>query len=255
MNINTLNAVQIEHKSNEVPFALYKNNLGNTPSYSARVISQGTCTVDDLACDIISSGIAGDFSKEKLLEAAALFRSAKIARILTGCTVDDGITRCWLSLSGTFNTQNDSYSTERHSLSLTSTVSSKVKDILQKVTPVIRRGNSIVPVITEVFDLETKGSEVLTRNGFLEIKGTNIAVQGQNEEVGLYFVNTEDESKNVKLGAEKLGRNTSGSLCCVVPSELEEGTYRLMIRTQSLSGKVLSKEIKECVSEQTFRIG
>ena len=156
MNINTLNAVQIEHKSNEVPFALYKNNLGNTPSYFARVISQGTCTVDDLACDIISSGIAGDFSKEKLLEAAALFRSAKIARILTGCTVDDGITRCWLSLSGTFNTQNDSYSTERHSLSLTSTVSSKVKDILQKVTPVIRRGNSIVPVITEVFDLETK---------------------------------------------------------------------------------------------------
>lgn len=111
MNINTLNAVQIEHKSNEVPFALYKNNLGNTPSYFARVISQGTCTVDDLACDIISSGIAGDFSKEKLLEAAALFRSAKIARILTGCTVDDGITRCWLSLSGTFNTQNDSYST------------------------------------------------------------------------------------------------------------------------------------------------
>ena len=110
-------------------------------------------------------------------------------------------------------------------------------------------------IITEVFDLETKGSEVLTRNGFLEIKGTNIAVQGQNEEVGLYFVNTEDESKNVKLGAEKLGRNTSGSLCGVVPSELEEGTYRLMIRTQSLSGKVLSKEIKECVSEQTFRIG
>ena len=63
MNINTLNTTAAEHKSNEVPFALYKNALsGKTAgSYYARVINQGTCTTEDLVCDIITAGLNKSF--------------------------------------------------------------------------------------------------------------------------------------------------------------------------------------------------
>lgn len=256
MNINTLSTAQIEHKSNEVPFALYKNNFssGKGASYYARLINQGTCSDEDLACDIIAAGLSSGLTKEKLLEVAALFRNAKIARLLTGCTVDDGVARCSLSLSGTFTSPGESYSPERHSVSLGCTASHKMKSVIKEVSPVIRQGNAILPVITEVLDLESKGSEVLTRGGFLEIKGMNLAVAGVNEDVGLYFVNTQDESKTVRLEADKIGRNSSKSLCCVVPTDLSEGTYKIMVRTQYLSGKSLVKDTRTCVFESEFRL-
>lgn len=256
MNLNTLNAAKIEHKSNEVPFALYKNNFksGKSQSYYARLISQGTCTDEDLACDIIAASLSSGLTKEKLLEIAALFRSAKIARLLTGCTVDDGITKCSLSLSGKFASQNESYSPERHTVSLSCNASSKLKPVIKEVTPVIRQGNSIFPVITEVLDLESKGSETLTRGGFLEIKGMNLVVAGGNDDVGLYFVETTDEAKTVKLGVDKIGRNCPSSLCCVVPAELSEGTYKIMLRTQFLCGKAFSKDTKECKFESEFTV-
>ena len=255
MNINTLSAAQVEHKSNEVPFALYKNNFADSePSYFARVINQGTCTDEDLACDIITAGLSGGLTKEKLLEVASLFRNARIARILTGCTVDDGITSCGLSLSGKFLSQNDTFSPERHAVSLGCRASTRLKPVLQSVTPVIRRGNVILPAITEVLDLESRGAQTLTRNGFLEVKGVNLTVTGDNEDVGLYFVCTEDDSKTVRLGTEKIGRNEPSTLCCVVPAELEEGTYRIMVRTQYLSGKNLSKETKAFTYGQELRV-
>lgn len=256
MNINTLNSVQIEHKSNEVPFALYKNNFNSAKgsSYFARVINQGTCTDEDLACDIIAAGLASGLSKERLLEIAALFRNAKIARLLTGCTVDDGVAKCYLGLSGAFLSQNDSYSPERHSVTLNCNASPKMKPIIKEVTPTIRQGNTILPAITEVHDLESGGSDTLTRNGFLEVKGANLAIAGKNEDVGLYFVNTEDESKTVRLGTDKIGRNDPSSLCCVVPSKLADGTYKIMIRTQFLSGKSLSKDTRAYVFESEFHV-
>lgn len=256
MNLNTLNAAKIEHKSNEVPFALYKNNFksGKSQSYYARLISQGTCTDEDLACDIIAASLSSGLTKEKLLEIAALFRIAKIARLLTGCTVDDGVTKCSLRLSGKFSSQNESYSSERHTVSLSCNASSKLKPIIKEVTPVIRQGNTIFPVITDVLDLESKSSDVLTRGGFLEIKGMNITIVGENEDVGLFFVNTADETKTVILSAEKMGRNSPSSLCCVVPAELSEGKYKIILRTQYVAGKALSKLTKEYEFESDFRI-
>ena len=256
MNINTLNAAKAEHKSNEVPFALYKNNFrsGKGSAYFARIINQGTCTDEDLACDIIAAGLASGLTKETLLEVAALFRNAKIARLLTDCTVDDGVTKCALGLSGTFISQNDPYSPERHSVTLKCNTSPKMKPIIKEVTPTLRQGNTILPTITEVHDLESGGSDTLTRSGFLEVKGANLTIAGENEDVGLYFVSTEDESKTVRLGADKIGRNNPSSLCCVVPSELVAGTYKIMIRTQHLSGKTLAKDTREYVFEGEFQL-
>ena len=255
MNINTLNSTDAEHKSNEVPFALYKNSLNGkaADSYYARVINQGTCTTEDLVCDIITAGLNKSYSKEELLSIATLLRNAKLARILSGCCVDDGFSRSSLRLSGVFRSKNDSYSSERHALSVACAVTAETKELVKEIVPVIRQGNSIAPEITDIYDLETKGSESLTRGGFLDIRGTNIEIQGENEDVGLYFVNCDDESKTVKLPVEKLGRNEPKRISCVVPQEMESGSYRIMIKTQYISGKNSSKETKSTVFKQEFK--
>lgn len=255
MNINTLNSTSVEHKSNEVPFALYKNTLGGKTagSYYARIINQGTCTTEDLICDIITAGLNKNYSKEELLSVASLLRNAKIARILTGCTVDDGFTKSSLKLSGVFKSKSDTFSSDRHELSVSCCVTVGTKELVKTIVPVIRQGNSIAPEITEVHDLESKSADCLTKGGFLCIRGTNIAISGENEDVGLYFVNTEDETKTVKLPAEKLGRNEPKTVSCVVPSELESGVYRIMVKTQYVNGKIFSKETKTHTFEKEFQ--
>ncbi len=256
MNINTLNSTKIEHKSNEVPFALYKNVLTEATSggYYARVINQGTCTTEDLVCDIITAGLNEDLTKEDLLKAASLLKNAKLARILTGCTVDDGVSKSTIKLSGVFKSKSDTFSGDRHVLSLSCYATAETKEIVKSVVPVIRQGNTIVPEITEVHDLESKGSENLTKGGFLTIKGTNIKVTGNNEDVGLYFVNCDDKTKTVKLSIEKLGYNEPKRISCVVPNQLENGTYKIMIKTQYVVGKSLSKETKTNIFGPKFRI-
>jgi hypothetical protein len=239
-----------------VPFALYKNSLKNSKDkgYYARVINQGTCTMEDLVCDIITAGLNKEYSKEDLLTVATLLKNAKLARILTGCTVDDGFTKCALKLSGGFMSKNDNYSTERHTLSVSCSINPEAKELVKTIVPVIRQGNIIEPEITGVFDLETKTDNFLTRNGFLDIKGTNIAVAGENEDIGIYFVNSVDESKTIKLPVEKLGRNEPKRISCVVPGELESGSYKIMVKTQFTSGKYFSKETKTNIFKKEFHV-
>lgn len=256
MNINSLSISSIEHKSNEVPFALYKNVFAktNADGYYARVINQGTCTTEDLVCDIITAGLNEGFTKEELLKIASLIKNAKLARILTGCTVDDGFAKSSLKLSGTFKSKSDTFSSDRHELSVSTCVTSETKQLAQSIVPVLRQGNTVVPEITDVYDLESKGSERLSKGGFLNIIGTKILIAGNNEDVGLYFVNCDDETKTLKLSTEKLGCNEPKRISCVVPTELESGNYKIMIKTQFIAGKVLAKETKTSTFGLVFRI-
>ena len=163
-------------------------------------------------------------------------------RVSDGYTVDDGINRFCARVKGTFESDSDTFSTDRHAIGLSVHPSAAANERLSSLRPVIRQGNEIKPVVTDVFDLESKGNAVLTRGGFLNISGTNIRIGGDSEEVGLYFMHSHDNTKDVKLSAEKLGINTQTRLACVIPSGLEAGTYRLKVVTQALSSKTYRKK-------------
>lgn len=115
-------------------------------------------------------------------------------------------------------------------------------NFLKKVRPVIRQGNPRKPEITAVYDVKSKSGDTLTKGGFLEIKGVNIKICGENPNVWLYFVSTDDSLQSVKLTVEELGRNSNTTIACVVPAELKTGTYRIRIVTQFLGGKQFRKE-------------
>ena len=123
----------------------------------------------------------------------------------------------------------------------------EVKELAKTLSPVIAQGNSTKPEIISVTDIESGNENTLTQGGFLDISGKNILVTGENEDVGLYFVNADDESKSVKLAASKIGVNTASRVACVVPS-FESGSYKIRIVTQYAKSTVPCKESKT----QTF---
>lgn len=258
MNLNNLLSANPEYKEGNLPIALYRNTMragkDNTESYFARVISRGTCTLENLADDLVLSGKDFGLSPAQLVEVAKAFNAAKIARVSDGFTVDDGIARTSAKVEGTFLSENDSFTPERHSVGISVTTASAVRGKLSNLKPVIRQGNSSCPTITAVHDLESRGGDTLTKGGFLEVTGTKIKVAGTHGDVGLYFENVEDPDKTVKLTAEKLGTNSSTRLACVIPSTLEAGKYKVKVNTQSLGSKALRKDPQSFTFETVFTV-
>ena len=258
MNLNTLLSANPEYRDGNLPIALYRNTMragkDNTESYFARVISRGTCTLENLADDLVLSGKDFGLSPAQLVEVAKAFNAAKMARVSDGFTVDDGIARTSAKVEGTFLSENDSFTPGRHSVGISVTTSSAVRGKLSNLKPVIRQGNSSCPTITAVHDLESQGGDTLTKGGFLEVTGTKIKVAGTHGDVGLYFENVEDPDKTVKLTAEKLGTNSSPRLACVIPSTLEAGKYKVRVTTQSLGSKALRKDPQSFTFETVFTV-
>lgn len=251
MNINTLSEVKVSHKSGGLPVALYPNKLfkgkDGKASYYAMTIIRDTCFDEDIANDIIVSGLNEGLSKIQILRVMELVRNAKLARLADAYAVDDGISRMQLKVKGGFDSDSENFSTEKHSVEIALHPTSDAKKYFEKLRPVIRQGNSKKPVITGIYDVKSKSGDTLTKGGYLEIRGTGMKICGDNENVGLYFENTEDSSDIVKVSADELGQNVGSTLACVVPSELKSGTYRIKVVTQFMNGKTFRKTPQEAV--------
>lgn len=251
MNINTLSVEKVSHKSGGLPVALYPNKLfqgkDGKAGYYAMTIIRDTCFDEDIANDIIVSGLNEGLSKAQLLRIMELVRNAKLSRLADAYAVDDGISRMQLKVKGTFDSESEAFSTEKHSVEIAMHPTSDAKKYFEELRPVIRQGNSKKPVITGIYDVKSKSGDTLTKGGYLEIRGTCLKICGDNENVGLYFENTEDSSDVVKVSAEELGQNVGSTLACVVPSELKSGTYRIKVVTQFMNGKAFRKASLEAV--------
>lgn len=248
MNVSSLSKEDIEHKQGDLPVALYPNRMvaeDEKPSFYAMTISRGVCTDEDIANDMMLAGLNEDVPKEKILRILTYARNARFARLADGYAVYDGINKYQLKVKGVFTSESDSFSSERHSVSISTHPTAEAEKHFTGIVPVIRQGNSRKPEITSVFDAKSKSDTVLSKAGFLEIQGANILVCGDDEEIGLYFVNEEDASKTVKLSADDLGMNKSTRLACVVPADLESGTYSIKVVTQFMRGKTFRKKAQQ----------
>lgn len=258
MNLTTLTSESAEHKSGTIPVAIYPNKMRQRQdgklTYFAKPIIRGTCFIEDLANDIISSGLNGTLSKEQIVKIAEVLNNAKISRIIDGFLIDDGLARMSAKVSGSFVSDNEAFNSKKHSIGLSMHTSKEVKQLLSDLRPVIRQGNSIKPEITGIYDLESKSSTVLTKGGFLTITGTNICIGGDDADVGLYFDHTEDSSKSIRLSAERLGTNTPSHIACVVPLILSEGIYKIRLVTQAINATMRKKETQSFIYDGAFTV-
>ena len=128
-----------------------------------------------------------------------------------------------------------------------------VKELAAQIQPVIAQGNSVKPEILSVLDVESGTEDTLTPGGFLDITGKSILVTGDNDDVGLYFVNTEDETSSVKVDVSKIGVNTSSRIACVVP-KLASGSYKIKIVTQFARSNAPRKDSQVNTFTNTFTV-
>lgn len=258
MNINTLTTQEPDYKSGSLPVALYPNAMrkdaDGKESYFARPIIRERLAMEDIASDMIVAGVNDGLTKEQIVSVWNKINGAVLDRVANSCSVDTGLCLCSAKVTGSFETENSGFSKDRHAIDMAFRSSKSVRENLSQLNVVIRQGNSIKPQISDVYDLESGGAEFLTKGGFLEITGSNLALFGDDESVGLYFENIDHPEKSLVLRQTKMGTNSSNRLACVVPPDLEDGNYRLKVVTQFTRSKAQRKEPLVFTFDKVFNV-
>ena len=246
MNINTLSTENNDYKSGSLPIALYPNAMrreaDGKQTYFARPTTRSRLSMENIANDMVVTGVNNGMTVSEILSIWNNINNAVLDRVANSFIVDAGLGVFTTKVNGTFETDSEPFNSEKHSIDMTFRTSKFVKDHFSKLDVVIRQGNTTKPQISDIYDLESKGSEFLTKGGFLEITGSNLTIAGTDSSVGLYFINTIDDTKSVKLEQSKIGTNTSTRLACVIPATLADGEYQIKVVTQFSKAKTLRKE-------------
>ncbi|MBQ9622843.1 MAG: DUF4469 domain-containing protein [Treponema sp.] len=257
MNINTLSQQTADYESSKLAVALYptamRKETDGKMTYHARTLFRNKLTMENIANDILATGSLTGYSVEQILSVWSVVNNAMIDRVLNGSIVDGGIGSYYARISGSFDSEQSSFDHKKNAIDIAFRSGKEVKELAKSISPVIAQGNSTKPEIVSVTDIESGRENVLTPGGFLDIAGKSILVTGSNEDVGLYFINVDDESKTVKLPASKIGVNTSSRIACVVPN-LESGSWRIRIVTQYAKSTVPCRESKSQIFCNTFTV-
>lgn len=256
MNINTLSNAVPDYESVKMAVALYPNNMrkgkDKKTTYHARTMYRSKLNMENIANDILATSALKGYSKEQILEVSRVVNNAIIDRVLNGVVVETELGSYSARVIGRFDSNRSDFNSEKHHVDVFFRSGKKVKELASRIKPRIAQGNIVIPQLITYHDVLSGGDEILTPGGFFEITGKNLCVTGDDPEVGLYFVNTEDESKTVKLEESLLGNNTQGKLAFVVP-QLESGTYVLKLVT--LCNKIKPrKELLEYLDTKELKV-
>ena len=111
------------------------------------------------------------------------------------------------------------------------------------------------PSINELYNLSALTDEsVVSKGHSVRLKGNKIRVAGDESEVGLFFAPCDEDGnyKNdvaswVQISASELIDNTASTLLFNVPSGIESGKYRLIVRTAYGAGSRVNKTVRNGV--------
>lgn len=259
MNVNTLTKKRQadDYVSSKLTVALYptamRKEADGKTSYHARTLFRNKIGMEEIAHDVRATGSLTDFSFSQIMDMWNAVNSAVIDRILNGVIVDTGIGTLYAKVTGSFDGKTAQFDPEKNAIDIAFRAGRELKELASQIRPKIAQGNSVIPEILSVTELNRRDSTSLTPGGFLNITGRNICINGDNEDVGLYFENTDDDSKTVKLTKEMIGVNEPGKIACIIPS-LEAGTYRIRIVTQYSKGTITGRESKTDTYGETFTV-
>lgn len=212
---------------NEVQIDLYNLAVSGDNKTYGRVRRLKTLSEEQL----INSALAGSgFSKDQFIAAYNLVKEAAINEIADGASVSFGLGRYYLTSTGIFDGEKDTWDQSRNKLNVNVTPTRSLRQRVSSLTINVRGYapvGGIINALYQSFDEKIFDNKIIPHEG-LTIVGKDLKIQGDSPEVGVKFINIET---NEATSVAKLLTNQPSKLQFVVPS-LVAGEYRLAITTQ-----------------------
>jgi hypothetical protein len=233
---------------------LYDNVLTENPNdFIARVISEKSLTIADIARSAQNRGGA-NISAETMQHAVNLFLKEMSYCLCDGFSINTGFFIAQTLIKGVFNSANENFDREKHSVSFDFHQGSLLRQELANIEVDIIGVADTSCMITQVIDVKTGSvNDLLTPNRNLKISGSKIKIIGEKEANGVYFVNQETQER-MKVDTSDIVTNNPSELIVVIPA-LAAGSYQLELITQfSGSGNVILKESRSTLLEKTLTV-
>ena len=222
--INEIN--EVLHK---IEAKLYPNYLGRGEgAYLARARAEAPLSVEDVCASAKNrGGYTGQY--EDLVEHAHIFLNEAVYQLLDGFSVQMGsFFSLHSTIGGTYHGASDHISTEN--LHIAFKTLRHLKDLLLKVKIENEGVAGDGAYIDEVLDIYTESiNSALTPGGMIHIAGHKIKVEGEESEVGVWFVAQADNARIPLTG--HLAANRPSEIIGIIPP-LTPGAYKLEVVTR-----------------------
>jgi hypothetical protein len=241
---------EITEVLHKIEAKLYPNYLGKGEgAYVARAKAEAPLSIEDVCAAAKNrGGFTGRY--EDLTEHAHVFINEIIYQLLDGFSVQlGGFCSLHTGIGGTYHGANDHIGAEN--LHITFRTLRHLKELLLRVKIENEGMAGDGAYIDEILDVHTESvNSVLTPGNMVHITGHKIKVEGEESEVGVWFVSRADGAR-VKI-SEHLGNNRGNELLGLIPP-LPAGTYRLEVVTRFSHGTPL-KEARTITAEPVLTV-
>lgn len=217
---------------------LYDNVLTEAPGdYTGKVNITGTVRNENIAEDIVAERT--EFRYETILMILGLADKKKVAAILKGKSVVDGVGQWLLNTYGPYSGEKPVFDPEKNGFGVTYTPGREVIEGLKNLTAKLHLATT-GPVINNITDSATgKVNQVLTSGKPAIIDGNTLLLKGDDPSVGVYF--TPDTKDGVPQKVDLIVTNTKSKIILSLP-DLADGSYYLSVTTQAGSSYTMVKE-------------
>ena len=217
-----------------------------------RVVTNKSLNEDDL----IKTAIARrtDLSPVTLKASIDILKQIAIEEVCNGASVAFGLGYFGLKVNGVFMGDNAQWDSTKHNLAVRVTPNVELRKAVGSTDVNVRglaSSGTFINSVTDVSSGEENGK--LTPGGGVNLTGTRIRIEGDHPSIGLKLVNVETEGETA-IPAGSILVNNPSNVTFIVPVDLPEGDYQLVLTTQFTGTKTLLKEPRSYTFEYPLTV-
>lgn len=210
-------------------YALYKNLLTPELTYAARIQELQTKSIEEVVTQLTREG---SILKETECNAVLTAFFEQLAKnIKEGIGFQSPYISISPSVRGVFKDEEDRFTEDVHEKTINISTGVFLRRIteeikLEKVKPSV----SPQPVLIGLIDIVSDTTnEKLSKGGVIEIKGERLKIDEAAADEGIFLLNKANANE-VKIS--RIHQNLPGTLQCVIPASVINGTYTVEVRNR-----------------------
>lgn len=217
-----------------------------------RVVTSKSLNEDDLIKMAVSRRT--DLNAATLKASIDILTQIAIEELGNGASVSFALGHFGLKVNGVFVGDNARWDSTKHNLAVYFIPGAQLRKSIGSASVNVRGLAVSGTVINSVVDI-TSGEEnsKLTPGGGVNLTGCRLRIEGGHPSVGLKLVNTETSEETV-IPSGSILVNKPSNIMFIVPANLPEGIYRLVLSTQFIHSRKLLKAPRSYTFEHPLKL-
>ncbi len=221
-------------------YSLRENLLTPAPDdYMAQVTDVRSYTLNEIIDLMMDKGTT--LTRADVAAVLQVYGEVCSSIVADGAALNTPLMNSALGITGVFEGAADSFDKKRHSVNLSLSPGTLLREAAAKVKTEKTEGSNTSPYITAVTDIVSgKTNASLTKGGVVQLVGSRLKFEQKDEEQGIFFI---PETGNA-VRASVIAENKPARLMAIVPADLAAGSYYIEVRSKYANATKQLKTLK-----------